>query len=93
MALVGAALARQLVAASGFFVQQEAALLVLIVGFVLAMVVFALVIRQVLKRVARWQQAGAVGAAGLALCTLGITALVVVLPVLLAALLPQHPAS
>ncbi|MBV9689336.1 MAG: hypothetical protein JO202_06470 [Ktedonobacteraceae bacterium] len=93
MALSGAVLARQLVAASGFFVQQEAALVILIAGFVLAVVVFALAIRQVLKRVAGWQQSGAIGAAQFALWALGVTALVVVLPVLLAVLLPQHPAS
>ncbi|MBV9709140.1 MAG: hypothetical protein JO125_17235 [Chloroflexi bacterium] len=93
MALAGAAFVRQLVTASGFFVQQEAALIVLIAGFVLALVVFALAISQVLKRVARWQQDGAVRVAGFALWALGITALVVVLPVLLAVLLPQHPAS
>ena len=93
MALAGATLVRQLATASGFFVQQEAALIVLIASFVLAVVVFALAISKLLKRVARWQQDGAVGAAGFALWVLGITALIIALPVLLAVLLPQHPAS
>src|SRR5271157_2550103 len=86
------ALARQLVAASGFFVQQQTALIVLIVGLVLAIVVFAIAVWRVLRRVAVWQQTGTAMQAKAALWALGATALVIVLPVLLAVLLPQHPA-
>jgi hypothetical protein len=42
--------------------------------------------------VAAWQRDGAVRQAAGALLALGITVLLVLLPLLLAALLPQHPA-
>jgi len=42
--------------------------------------------------VARWQQGEATTRASALLWTLSATALVIVLPVLLALLLPQHPA-
>jgi hypothetical protein len=45
----------------------------------------------VLRRVAAWQQAGAAVQADAALWALGATSLVIVIPILLAILLPQHP--
>jgi hypothetical protein len=64
----------------------------LIAGLVLAIVVFAIAVWRVLRRVAAWQQAGAAVQANAALWALGATALVIVIPVLLAILLPQYPA-
>lgn len=87
-----AALITRLVAAAGFFMQQQAALIILIIGFVLAIGVYAIAIRRTLKQVKAWQQEGAVGLARSALWVLGITALVVALPLLLVIVLPQHPA-
>ena len=84
------ALARQIFEASGFFAQQQAALIVLIVGLLLAIAVFVVAVRRVLRRVATWQQSGVKASA--TLWALGATALIVLLPVLLALLLPQHPA-
>jgi hypothetical protein len=86
------ALARQMFAGSGFFAQQQAALIVLIAGLILAIAVFVVAIWRVLRRVAAWQQSGAMAMANATLWVLGATALIVVLPVLLALLLPQHPA-
>ncbi len=86
------ALTRQLLATSGFFVQQEWVLIVLIAGMVLAIVVYAGSIWRILRRVATWQQAGMRGQARFALWALGATALVVIIPVLLTLLLPQRPA-
>jgi len=86
------ALTRQLLATSGFFVQQEWVLIVLIAGMVLAIVVYAGSIWRILRRMATWQQAGMRGQARFALWALGATALVVIIPVLLTLLLPQHPA-
>ena len=86
------ALARQLFAGSGFFAQQQAALIVLIAGLILAIAAFAVAIWRVLRRVAAWQQSEARARANATLWALGATALIVVLPVLLALLLPQHPA-
>ncbi len=86
------ALTRQLFAGSGFFAQQEAAVITLIVGLVLTIVVYGVAIFFTLRRVATWQQTGAAAQARAALWALGVTAFIVVLPVLLAIVLPQHPA-
>ena len=91
LALAITALIRQLVSGSGFFVQQQAALVTLIAGLVLAIVVFAIACWRVMRRVAAWQSAGIVLQANAALWALGATALVIVIPVLLGLLLPQHP--
>lgn len=92
LAVVLTALARALVADAGFFAQQQAALSTLIAGLVLAILIFAIAVWRVLRRVAAWQQAGAAVQASAALWALGTTALVIVIPILLALLLPQHPA-
>ena len=63
----------------------------LIAGLVLAIVVFAIAVWRVLRRVAAWQQAGAAVQADAALWALGATSLVIVIPILLAILLPLHP--
>jgi hypothetical protein len=91
IALVATALARELTSGGGFYVQQEAALITLIVGLVLAIVVFAIACWRVLHRVGLWQKAGAVKQAAATLWTLGCTALVIISPIVLATLLPQHP--
>ena len=85
-------LIRSLAAGAGFAVQQSAAVITLITGLILAIVVFAVAIRQVLRRLAIWQQDGVIIQASAMLWALGLTGLVVVGPVLLALLLPQHPA-
>ncbi len=91
-ALALAALSRQLFAASGFFAQQQAAVIILIAGLVLALVAYAVAIVLIMRRIADWQQNGAPVQARAALWALGITALIVILPLLLAILFPQHPA-
>jgi uncharacterized membrane protein YidH (DUF202 family) len=90
--LLDTALVRQLVAGSGFFVQQQTALIALIVGLVLAIVVFAVASWRVLRRVKIWQRDGTTRQASAALWALTATVLIIVLPVLLALILPQHPA-
>jgi len=90
VALALAALARQLLAASGFFAQQQAAVIILVAGFVLVLVAYVIAIVLTMRRIASWQQNGI--AARAALWSLGITALIVILPFLVAILLPQHPA-
>ena len=86
------ALARLLVASSGFFVQQQAAVIVLIAGLIVALVVFIIALVRALRKITSWQRSGAVGQARAALFALGCTALVVLLPVVLAIVLPQNPA-
>lgn len=90
--LLVTALARQLVAGSGFFVQQQTALIALIVGLVLVIVVYAVAIWRVLRHVKIWQRDGTTTQANAALWALTATTLIMVLPVLLALILPQHPA-
>ena len=90
--LLVTALARQLVAGSGFFVQQQTALITLIVGLILAIVVYAVAIWRVLRHVKIWQQDGTITQANAALWALTATALITVMPVVLAIILPQHPA-
>ena len=90
--LLLAALARQLLSTSGFFTQQQAAVIILAAGLIVTIVVFAIACVRTLRRVAKWQQAGLVARSRAALYALGLTALVVLLPVLLALVLPQHPA-
>ena len=92
IAVVATALARELTAGGGFYVQQEAAVITLIVGLVLAIVVFAIACWRVLHQVGLWQKAGVAIQATATLWTLGFTALVIISPILLAILLPQHPA-
>jgi hypothetical protein len=86
------ALARQLVASSGFFAQQQASVAVLIAGLVVALVIFILAIVRTLRNITSWQRSGARDQARAALLALGCTALVVLLPMVLAIVLPQHPA-
>jgi hypothetical protein len=92
IAVVTTALARELAAGGGFYVQQQAALITLIVGLILAIVVFAIACWRVLRQVATWQKTGVAVQATAALWALGATALIITLPILLALLLPQYPA-
>jgi hypothetical protein len=85
-------LARQWVASSGFFMQQQAALIVLIAGFILTILAFAIATWRVSEQIKDWQRDGLAMPVRAALWVLGITALVVVLPLVLALVLPQNPA-
>ena len=92
LALAITRLIREVVATAGFFVQQQASLITLITGLILAIAVYVVSIWLTLRRVAAWQREGAADRARSTLWTLGVTALVVVLPVVVAIVLPQHPA-
>ena len=84
-------LARLLMADAGFFAQQQAAVLVLIAGLILAIAGYIVALWRTLRRVRIWQQEGKRTQASAALWGLGATALLVVVPVLLALVFPQHP--
>lgn len=92
LALVLTTLARQLVPATDFAGQQQAAIATLMAGLMVAIAVFAVAIWRTLRRVAVWQQVGQRVQARATLWTLALTALLVAIPVLIAVLLPQHPA-
>jgi hypothetical protein len=84
--------ARQLLARSGFFATQRACVIVLAGGSIVSALLYAAAGIRALRRVRAWQHEGRTACAGGGLCGLGMTALVVALPILLAVLLPQHPA-
>jgi hypothetical protein len=86
------ALARQLLASSGFFAQQQASVIVLIAGLIVALVIYIIAVVRTMRNITSWQRSGAIGQARAALFALGCTALVVLLPVVLAIVLPQNPA-
>lgn len=95
--IVGAALlistfARMLTASGGFFAQQQATLIVLVVGSVLA----ALGYISALIWAWRWQRrqylAGAIASTKGALMSFALTSLLMLLPLILAIVLPPHPA-
>lgn len=92
LAIIATAIARELATGGGFYAQQEAALITLIIGLVLAVVAFAIACWRVFHQVGVWQKAGAAVQAAATLWTLGFTALVILSPILLAIVLPQHPA-
>ncbi len=83
-------LTRPSIATTGFFTQQRVSLIILVAGLVLAIVIYIVALVLTLRRVASWQPGSTQARA--ALLTLGATALIVVLPVLLAIVLPQSPA-
>lgn len=87
------AIATRLVTGSlAFGVRQVATVIALAVGLVLAAVVYAISIVGVYRRMRAWREAGRDVAAAAALWTLAVTALIVLAPVIVAAVLPQHPA-
>ena len=86
------ALARQLLASSGFFAQQQASVVVLVVGLLVALVVYIVAIVRALRKITSWQRNSMIHQARAAFLVLGCTALVVLLPVILAIVLPQNPA-
>jgi uncharacterized membrane protein len=92
ISLAVTALVRQIFAPSGFFVVQQTALITLIAGLVIALVIYVVAIVLALRRVAAWQQIGAKKSSTAALWSLAITAFIVLLPVILAAVIPQNPA-
>lgn len=90
--LIVTALVRQSFQNAGFFVWQQNALIALIAGMVLALLVYIVLLVLVIRTVARWQNNGLTLRRASTLWTLVITACIVLLPVLIAVLLPQSPA-
>jgi hypothetical protein len=88
----GAALARILWASSGFLVWQWIVTGVWVGGLLIAAFVFAYTTFRIFRRMAVWRRDGlALQVAG-AYWALGFSVLIVLLPVLISALLPQSPA-
>ena len=86
------AFVRQSASGSGFFVWERDALITLIMGMVLALIVYIVALLLVLRTTTRWVQGRLTIRSAAALWTLACTALIVLLPVIIAVLLPQSPA-
>jgi hypothetical protein len=86
------ALVRQATAPEGFYAQQQAVVIVLVAGLVIAAIVYVVTCVRTLRRAAAWRQVGISTRATGALAALAATALIVLLPFILAVVLPQHPA-
>ena len=85
------ALARQLTAESGFLFQRSLAQAILLAGMTLAALACALATLRLWRRILTWRQAGKSALARGAASGLLITALLLLMPLLLALFLPQHP--
>jgi hypothetical protein len=92
LALLLTAGVRIATAEQGFFAQQRYAVIVLSIGLALSAIAYAVFCRLALRRARGWLTDGSDRTATAAYWALGVSALVVLLPVLLAVLLPQHPA-
>ncbi|HEV2238512.1 MAG TPA: hypothetical protein VGR57_17775 [Ktedonobacterales bacterium] len=92
LALLLTAGVRGATASQGFFAQQKYAVIVLAAGLVLAGITYAVFCARALRRARDWLVDGSDRAALATYWSLGVTALLVLLPVLLAIALPQHPA-
>jgi hypothetical protein len=90
--MIALALIRTLIASLGFATEQAVALATLAVAGVIAAAGYGMACRRALARIHAWQLAGQRRAAAAAMITLCMTAVFVLLPVLLATMLPQHPA-
>lgn len=91
-ALGFAPVVRTLLASQGFFTEQDAEIVVLVGGLVLAAVVYVATLVRSLRRVRHWHYAGLVTEASAALVALAASGVIVALPVILAFVIPQQPA-
>jgi hypothetical protein len=86
------ALPRLLISNGDFYAQQQASEIILIAGLALSLGLYVVALWRVLRMVRIWQQVGAMIQGRAALWALTFTALVVVVPLIVALLIPQHPA-
>lgn len=82
--------ARQLSVSQGFLVEQQVVVPVFAIGVAVAAIVYASACVRALRRVGSWQREGAAASAAAALWALAVSALIVLLPVLLALFFPEH---
>jgi hypothetical protein len=84
------ALVRQLI--TEFALQQQTNLIILGVGFALAIVTYTIAVFLTLRRAAAWEKDGLEAREHAALWTLGVTTLIILLPLVVLVILPQRPA-
>lgn len=92
VAIALTAIIRQTFAPSGFFVWQRASIIALITSLGLAALVYIISLVLVMRNVTLWQRNGLAARSTATLWTLILTACIVILPVILAIVLPQTPA-
>jgi hypothetical protein len=85
-------LSRRITAGAGFYTQQWAAGIIVVLGILAGAVALAIFSVRALRQVRTWQEAGLSAQASAALWGLVVVALVVLLPLLLAIVIPDHPA-
>ena len=83
--LVGIAFVRNLTASGGFFVQQQYVILVVFIGLILAAVAYTTSIIVAFKKINKWHETKKTKKAIGATWGLGMTAIIITLPMLLAA--------
>lgn len=86
------ALPRLLISNADFYTQQQASVIILIAGLVLSLALYIVALWRVLRVVNIWQQTRAMIQGRATLWALVLTALLVVVPVIVALLIPQYPA-
>jgi hypothetical protein len=87
-----AALVRVASAGLGFFTQLNLTTITIAIGLLSIIVGFVVVVVRVFRQARAWRDDGETTAANAALWGVEASALLVVVPVLVAILLPQHPA-
>lgn len=76
-------LIRHLTAPDGFFVEQQINVIAVIVGLVLVAIVYTMGIVRMLRKIRTWEREGKTALATRGLWALGITAIIIALPMLL----------
>ncbi len=92
LAVAATILVRSLTDSQAFLTQLPELLITLGIGLLLAFVAWIIGFVWALRRERAWEQAGASARAAATLWALGVSAFILILPVILAILLPQHPA-
>jgi hypothetical protein len=92
LAVLVTILARALTTGDAFLAQQSLLVDTLGIGLLLAFGVWVAGCAWALRRARAWERMGALVQAATTLWTLGASAIVLLLPVLLAIVVPQHPA-
>ncbi len=90
--LAATAVARALVAGAGFAAQQLVLPLVFGVGLLATAVAYIIMTTRAVRRLRQWQADGDAGRALGSLWALGVTGILILLPFVLAFVLPQSPA-
>jgi hypothetical protein len=92
LSVLATTLARALITGEAFLAQQPVLVGTLGIGLLIAFGAWVAGCVWALQRARTWERIGAPRQAAAALWTLGASAIILLLPVLLAVLIPQHPA-